>query len=136
MEAYRPIMLNLTHLVALWAITYISSSLTPQNLVEYAVLAVASLWMLYATALLNRAKRRPSAVFFGICALMPWCFYLELWYINQNNQDIAPEVFEANLQHAIFVYQSFKYMFLICGFAAACKGLYQAIREFASTGRD
>lgn len=136
MEAYRPIMLNLSYLVALWAIAYVSASQTPQSFLEYVVLAAASGWMLYASVLATRQRHRITAVFFGICALVPWCFYAELLYIFSNNEDVPADVFEANFVHALFIYNSFKYMFLACAFGAAFKGTYTAIKEFASSGRD
>lgn len=134
MEAYRPIMLNLTHVVALWAVAYIAAALTPQSILEYVLLGLASLWLLYATWLMQKEHRRPTSLFFCGCALMPWAFYGELIYINANNEGIDPEVFAANLKHAIFIYQSFKFVFLVCAFFGAVKGLYQAVRDFANYG--
>ena len=134
MEDYRPIMLNGAHLVALYALAYISAPLTPQNLLEYVVLAVASLWLLYAMVLMTRERRRPSSLFYGAIAVIPWAFYLELWYINSNNEGIEREVFEANLAHAVAIYQSFKYLILACAVGATFKGLYLAVNNFARSG--
>lgn len=136
MEEYRPIMLNGAHLVALYAVAYISAPLTPVNLVEYAVLALASMWLMYAMVLMQKEKRRMSSLFFAAIALIPWAFYGELWYINNNNQGIEREVFESNLAHAVFIYQSFKYLFLVCATGAAFKGLYLAVKDFASSGQN
>lgn len=134
MDAYRPVMLNLAHIVALWAVAYIAAPVTPQSVLEYVMLGLASAWLLFATVLAQKEGRRPTSLFFCCCALMPWAFYGELMYINANKEGIDPEVFAANLKHAIFIYQSFKFMFLVCGFLAAAKGLFQAIRDFANTG--
>lgn len=133
MEDYRPIMLNGSYMVALYAVAYISAPLTPQSILEYGVLAVASAWLLYGMMLLHKEKRRPSAVFFGAIALIPWAFYGELMYINANKEGIEPEVFESNLKHAVMVYQSFKYMIMACAAGAAVKGMWNALRNFGST---
>lgn len=135
MDTYRPIMLNLTHIVALWAVAYIAAPAIPQSTLEYVMLGVASLWLLYATYLMQKEKRRTTSMFLCCCALMPWAFYGELLYINANNEGIAPEVFEANLQHAIFIYQSFKFVFLICGFLGALLVLIKEVKNFANTDR-
>lgn len=133
MEEYRPIFVCGVHFVALYAIGYISASLYPANMLEYIVLAAASLWMLYGVYLLQKERRRMSSLFFAGIALMPWAFYGELYYINANKEGIPEEVFAQNLEHAIFIYQSFKFVFLACATAAALKGLIQSIREFGST---
>ena len=134
MDDYRPIMINGAHLVALYALAYISAPLTPHNWLEYGVLAAASLWLLYAMVLMTRARRRPSSLFYGAIAVIPWAFYLELWYINAHNEGIEREVFEANLAHAVAIYQSFKYLILACAVGATFKGLYQAVKNFARSG--
>lgn len=134
MDDYRPIMINGAHLVALYALAYISAPLTPQNWLEYGVLAAASLWLLYAMVLMTRARRRPSSLFYGAIAVIPWAFYLELWYIKTHNEGIEREVFEANLAHAVAIYQSFKYLILACAVGATFKGLYQAVKNFARSG--
>lgn len=134
MEAYRPIMLNGAHFVALYAIAYISSSQFPQNILEYIVLGAASLWLFYGTYLLQTEQRRLSSLFFAAIAAMPWAFYGEMWYIYNHREGIADDVFAANVDHAIMIYHSFKYMFLICAAGAALKGMYQAIRSFGNTG--
>ncbi len=134
MDDYRPIMINGAHLVALYALAYISAPLTPHNWLEYGVLAAASLWLLYAMVLMTRARRRPSSLFYGAIAVIPWAFYLELWYIKTHNDGIEREVFEANLAHAVAIYQSFKYLILACAVGATFKGLYQAVKNFARSG--
>ncbi|HIV55009.1 MAG TPA: hypothetical protein H9898_04445 [Candidatus Anaerobiospirillum stercoravium] len=134
MDDYRPIMINGAHLVALYALAYISAPLTPHNWLEYGVLAAASLWLLYAMVLMTRARRRPSSLFYGAIAVIPWAFYLELWYIKTHNEGIEREVFEANLAHAVAIYQSFKYLILACAVGATFKGLYQAVKNFARSG--
>ena len=42
LDDYRPIFINGVHLVALYAVAYISAPLTPANILEYIVLAAAS----------------------------------------------------------------------------------------------
>lgn len=133
MEAYRPIMLNGSYLVALYAVAYISAPLTPQGILEYVVLALASAWLLFGLYNLQKEHRRPSSMFFGAIALIPWAFYGELWYINSNNDGIDPQVFEQNLKHAIMVYQSFKYVIMACAVGAALKGLWLSFKNFGST---
>lgn len=133
LDDYRPLVVNGMHLIALYAVAYISAPLTPSNFVEYVVLGVASLWLLYAMYLMQKDKRRPSSMFFAAIALIPWAFYGELWYINANKDGIAPEVFEQNLTHAVFIYQSFKYLMLACAIGAAFKGLFIAMREFGNS---
>ena len=44
MEDYRPVMLNGSYLVALYAIAYITAPLTPQSYLEYALLAFCLLY--------------------------------------------------------------------------------------------
>lgn len=133
MEEYRPVMLNCSYLVALYAIAYISAPLTPNGYLEYGMLALASCWMFYGSLMLQKVKRRPSSLFYGAIALIPWAFYGELWYINNNREGIDEAVFQSNLEHAIFVYQSFKYVVLGCAVLATFKGLYEAVRSFGST---
>lgn len=133
LDDYRPIFINGVHLVALYAVAYISAPLTPANILEYIVLAAASAWLLYAMYLMQKEKRHPSSMFFAAIALIPWAFYGELWYINSNKDGIPPEVFEQNLSHAVFIYQSFKYLILACAAGAAFKGLFVAVREFGSS---
>lgn len=133
LDDYRPIFVNGVHLVALYAVAYISAPLTPANILEYVVLFAASAWLLYAVYLLQKERRRPSSMFFAAIALMPWAFYGELWYIFSKQSEIPPEVFEQNLSHAVFVYQSFKYTFLACAVVAAFKGLYLAARDFGNS---
>lgn len=134
MEAYRPIMLNGAHLVALYAIAYISSAQFPQNILEYIVLGMASAWLFYGTYLLQLDKKRVSSLFFAAIAAMPWAFYGEMWYINNHREGIPDDVFAANVEHAIMIYQSFKYMFLFCAAGVAVIGLYQSVRSFGNTG--
>ena len=133
LDDYRPVMLNASYMLALYAVAFITAPLTPNGYLEYGMLAIASVWLFYGALLLQREHRRPSSVFLGAAAVIPWAFYGELWYINNNKEGIDPQVFEANLQHAIFVYQSFKYMTLGCGFLAAVKGMYMAVRGFGSS---
>ena len=54
--------------------------------------------------------------------------------INSNNEGIEREVFEANLAHAVAIYQSFKYLILACAVGATFKGLYLAVKNFARSG--
>lgn len=133
LDDYRPLVINGVHLIALYAVAYISAPLTPSNTLEYIVLGVASLWLLYAMYLLQQEKRRTSSMFFAAIAVIPWAFYAELWYINTHKDGIAPEVFEQNLSHALFIYQSFKYLILACAIVAAFKGLFIAMREFGNS---
>lgn len=133
MEDYRPVMLNGSYLVALYAIAYITAPLTPQSYLEYALLALASVWLLFGLYNLQKERRRTSSMFFGAIALIPWAFYGELWYINSNKDGIDPQVFASNLEHAIMVYQSFKYMMLACAVGAAIKGLWLSFKNFGST---
>lgn len=133
MEEYRHIFINCAHLVALYAIAYISAPLTPANILEYVVLALASMWLVYATYLMQKQRRRPSSMFFLAMALVPWAFYGELWYIYGHRDGISDEVFEQNLAHAVFIYQSFKYLILACAVVAAFKGIYQAVRDFGNS---
>lgn len=133
MEEYRSIMLNGAHLIALWAVAYISAPMTPNSILEYIMLGGASAWLMYAMYLMQKEKRRPSSLFLCFTAVVPWAFYGELIYIYHNNEVIDPQVFENNLQHAFFVYQSFKYLFMGCAVIAVLKGLVQDIRNFGST---
>ena len=58
----------------------------------------------------------------------------QLWYITSHNDGIEREVFEANLAHAVAIYQSFKYLILACAVGATFKGLYLAVKNFARSG--
>ena len=57
MEAYRPIMLNGSYLVALYAVAYIVAPFYPQGILELSCLALASVWLLFG--LYNLQKRAP-----------------------------------------------------------------------------
>lgn len=133
LDDYRPVMLHVSFLLAIYAVTYISAPITPSNILEYGLLAIASVWLFYGALLLQKERRRASSVFYGAVAVLPWAFYGELWYINNNKDGIDPKVFEANMQHAIFVYQSFKYIAIGCGTIVALISLYRAVRSFGST---
>ena len=76
MEEYRPILINVIHLVALYAVAYIAAPLTPSSYLEYALLGLASAWLLYGMVLLQKEKRRPSSVFFAAIAVIPWALLM------------------------------------------------------------
>lgn len=131
MFLYQNILIATASLVALYALSIVSAPLYPHDLLSYIILAASSIYLFVRGIFLNKQKKRVSSMFVLGSSLITIVFMLEYQYILANNQGIDPIVFEQNLNHAIVVYNAFRFFFLAMSAMVLIKELYEAIRDFA-----
>lgn len=131
MEQYKDIFYSTSILVAVW-IMAIGSSPTVPPLLDLCVMAAAAIYLIYVAIGLHKKLRRFMALIFIITALMPFLFYLQMYYVQLNATDIDKEVFKSNLMHAYVIYNIFRYTALLLSFICALRLFLRAVRDFAS----
>lgn len=131
MFLYQNILIAVASLIALYALSIVSAPLYPHDLLSYFILGASSIYLFIRGIILNKQKKRVSSMFVLGSSLIAIVFLFEYQYILANNQGIDPAVFKQNLNHAIVVYNAFRFFFLAMCAAVFIKELYEAIRDFA-----
>lgn len=130
LDQYRPILFACSLIVALWAVAITSNPSFPEPL-HLSMLIAGAAWLVFGGIISNKERRFVAAIFLLATAIAPFIFYSELYYIQQNNQDIDPTVFEANFKHAVVIYNMLRYFLLGCSFLVIMLRLGRAIKNFA-----
>lgn len=125
-EAYRPVLYALSLIIALWAQTLFAGPVMPDTK-HLLVMALASAWLLFGARNRFKEHKRPTGLFFGITALMPWLFYLQMAFM-QGQAGFNAE----NLPHIYTVYNVFRLLFGMCAFVGMLRMLFRAVSGFAS----
>ena len=130
LDQYRPILFACSLIVALWAVAITSNPSFPDFL-HLIMLIAGAAWLVFGGIISNKERRFVAAIFLLATAIAPFIFYSELYYIQQNNKDIDPAVFEANFKHAVVIYNMLRYFLLACSFLVIMLRLGRAIKNFA-----
>lgn len=132
MEQYRPIFFSVSAFLSLYILAMLSNANGPASMLEWLFLIGSASYIAFIGFLFKRQRKRALALILWFTALMPFIYYVEIYYINTLDIKVDKEILEANMKHVYVVYNLLRYTLLAMSFFIFLKMFFSNIRNFAN----